>query len=71
MENMKQSYVTIGLLYLSNQEKSAAKFAVQVCGSKKLFVVVEVPKIIANVPQTCDLRLRTTHSYFAELAVAE
>ena len=51
---MKQSYVAIGLLYLSNQEKSAAKFAVQVCGSKKLFVVVKVPKIIVNVPQTCE-----------------
>ena len=53
MENMKQSYVAIGLLYLSNQEKIAAKSAVQVCGSKKLFVVAEVSKIIANVPQTC------------------
>ena len=33
--------------------KKTAKFAVQVCGSKKSFAVVEVQKITANVPQTC------------------
>ena len=52
MENIKHCYVAIGLLYLSNQEKKTAKFAAQVCGSKKSFAVAEVQKITANVPQT-------------------
>ena len=33
--------------------KKTAKFAVQVCESKKSFAVAEVQKITANVPQTC------------------
>ena len=65
MENIKHCYFAIGLLYLSNQEKETAKFAVQVCGSKKSFVVAKVQKITAN------LRLQTTHCNFAEFAVAE
>ena len=49
-----RSLVTvIGLLYLSNQEKITARFAVQVCGSKKSFAVAEVPKITAKLPLTC------------------
>ena len=52
MENIKHCYIAIGLLYLSNQEKTA-KFAIQVSGSKKSFAVAEVQKITANVPQTC------------------
>ena len=49
MENIKHCYTAIGLLYLSAQEKSEAKFAVQIYGSKKSFAVVEVQKI----PQIC------------------
>ena len=52
---MKHRYTAISLPYLSKQEKITAKFAVQVCGSKKVFVVAEAQKIIANVPQTCGL----------------
>ena len=43
-----------GLLYLSNQEKKTAKFAVQLCGGKKSFAVAEVQKNTANVPQICS-----------------
>ena len=50
MENIKHCYIAKGLLYLSNQEKKAAKFAIQVCGSEKSFAVAEVQKITANVP---------------------
>ena len=39
-------------MYLSNQDKITAKFAVQVCGSKKSFAVAEVQEITAKVPQT-------------------
>ena len=53
MENIKHCYIALGLLYLSNQENKTAKFAVQVCESKKLFAVAEEQKITANVPQTC------------------
>ena len=53
MENIKHCCIAKGLLYLSNQEKKTAKFAVQVCGSEKSFAVAEVQKITANVPQTC------------------
>ena len=53
MENTKHYYIAIGLLYLANQENKTAKFAVQVCGSKKSFAVAEEQKIRANVPQTC------------------
>ena len=65
LENMKHCYTAIGLLNLSNQEEITAKFAVQVCGSKKSFAVAEVQKITAN------LRLRTNHCYFEEFAVAK
>ena len=47
---MKHCYTAMGLLYLSNQEKITANFAVQVCESKKSFSVAEVQKITANVP---------------------
>ena len=53
MENIKHCYIAIGLLHISNQEKKAAKFAVQVCGSEKSFAVAEVQEITANVTQTC------------------
>ena len=49
MENIKHCYIAIGLLHLSNQEKKAAKFAVQVCGSEKSFAVAEVQEITANL----------------------
>ena len=52
MENMKHCYTAVGLLYLSNQEKITAKFAVQVCGNKKSFAVAKVQKITANL-QIC------------------
>ena len=38
----------LDLLYLSNQDKITAKFALQVCGNKNLFAVAELQKIIAN-----------------------
>ena len=57
MENIKHCYIGIGLLYLSNQEKKTAKFAVQVCRSEKSFAVAEVQKITANVPQTCGFAI--------------
>ena len=51
MENIKHCYIAIiGLPYLSNQEKTTTKFAVQVCGSKKSFAVEELRKITANLP---------------------
>ena len=53
MENIKQCEIAIGLLCLSNQEKKTAKFAVQVCGSKKSFAVAKVQKITANL-RICD-----------------
>ena len=53
MQNINHCYIAIGLLCLSNQEDKTAKFAVQVCGSKKSFAVAKVQKINANVPQTC------------------
>ena len=49
LENKKHFYTAIVLLYLSNQEKITAKFAVQVSGSKNSFAVAEVQKITANV----------------------
>ena len=50
---MKHCYIATAHLYLSNQEKIRATFAVQVCGNKKSFAVGEVQKIAANVPQIC------------------
>ena len=35
--------------------KIIAKFALQVCGSKKTFAIAEVQKITAKVPQTCGI----------------
>ena len=55
MENIKHCYFAVGLLYLSNQEKETAKFAVQVCGSKKSFAVAKVQKITANL-RICGCR---------------
>ena len=53
-------------------EKITAKFAVQICDSKKSFAVAEVQKnyrkLIANL---ADLRLRTTRCYFTEFTVVE
>ena len=46
-------FIAIGLLYLSNQEKKTAKFAIQVFGSIKSFAVAEPQKNFANVSQTC------------------
>ena len=68
---MKHCYTAVGFLCLSNQEKITTKFAVQVCGSKKLLAVAEVQKITANVPQTCGFAVADRHCHFAELAVAE
>ena len=58
MENIKHCYIAIGLLYLSNQEKNTAKFAVQVCGSKKPFAVAEAQKITTSTAnlRMCDCR---------------
>ena len=50
MENIKDCYIAIGLLY-QNMKKS--KFMVQVCGSKKSFAVAKMQKNIPNVQQTC------------------
>ena len=64
MENIKHCYTAIGLFYSSNQKKITAKFAVQVCGSKKSFTFAEVQKITANLricgygPPIAILRLR-------------
>ena len=55
MENRKHRYPAIGLLYLSNQEKITAQFAVQVCGSKKSFAVAEVQKNYRK--RTANLRI--------------
>ena len=71
LENIKHCYTAIGLFYLSNQKKITAKFAVQVCGSKKSFAFAEVQKITETYRKLADLRLRTTHCYFAEFAVTE
>ena len=49
MENNKHCDIAIGLLYLLNQKKITAKFAVQVCGSKNSFAVAKVQKITANL----------------------
>ena len=53
MGKYKALLLLIGLLYLSNQKKITAKFAVQVCESKNSFAVTEVQKTSAKVPQTC------------------
>ena len=73
---MKHCYTAIGLFYFSNQKKIIAKFAVQVCGSKKSFAVAKVQKITANVPQTCgfceintaNLWITKTNPKFCEIS---
>ena len=50
---MKHCNIATAHLYLSHQEKITAKFALQVCRSKKSFAVGEEQKITANVPQIC------------------
>ena len=55
MENIKHCYIAIGLLHLSNQEKKAAKFAVQVCGSKKSLAVAESARNYRK--RTANLRI--------------
>ena len=71
MENIKHCFIAISLLYLSNQENKTAKFAIQVCGSKKSFAVAEEQKLPQTYRKLADLRLRTSYCYFAEFSVAE
>ena len=56
LDSTSDCYTAIGLFYLSNQKKMTAKFAVQVCRSKKSFALAEVQKLTANVPQICGCR---------------
>ena len=49
----KISSIVILLSCIYQSRKKPAKFAVEVCGSEKLFAVAEVQKITTNVPQAC------------------
>ena len=49
LDSTSDCYIAVSLLYLSNQKKTTAKFAVQVCGSKNSFAVAKVQKITANL----------------------
>ena len=50
---MKRCYTAAWSCQFIKAEKITAKFAVQVCESKKSFAVAEVQKITTNVLQTC------------------
>ena len=63
MENTKHCYTPIDLFYLSNHEKITAKFAVQVCGSKKSFAVAKVQKLA----QTCGFAIAEHPLLFCEI----
>ena len=64
---MKHRYTAIGLLYLSNQEKITAKLA----EVKSHLRLRKCKKLKQTYRKLADLRLRTTHYYFAEFGVAE
>ena len=71
MENIKLCYIAIGLLYLSNQKTKQQSLRLKFAEVKSHLRL----RKCKNLPQTyrklADLRLRTTHCYFAEFLVAE
>ena len=71
MENIKHCYIVLDLLYLSNQEKQQQSLRFKFAEVKSHLRVRKCKKVPQTYRKLADLRLRTTHCYFAEFAVAE
>ena len=61
MENIKHYDTAMGLFYLSNQKKIIAQFA----EVKSHLRLRKCKKLLQTYRKLADLRMRTTHCYFA------
>ena len=71
MENVKHCYIAIGLVYLSNQENKQQSLRFKFAEGKSHLRLRKCKKLPQTYRKLADLRLQTTHCYFAEFAMAE